>query len=228
MNINPHAKLTATLRALLKITIGLTALAVLAGFYDYHSYSTLPPDIDASEVILPSDAVTAIVGLVQFILAIITAITFLMWIYRSTWNLRALSGSSMTFTPGWSVGWHFIPIANLWKPYQVMKEIWHASHNGNKTGHALVGWWWALWLISIFVGRLAFKLVMCADDTASYAAAAMTYMISDGLDLVLHVVALVMVTRIGIAYSNNIVEPAGPASGAPPAASPPPLPRPID
>jgi hypothetical protein len=206
MDIKPHATLTRTLRVLLKITIGVTAFAVLAGFYDFYSYSTLPSDVDANEVMLPSDAVTGIVGLVQVILAIITGITFLRWIYRSNKNLRALSGESMAFTPGWSVGWYFIPIANLWKPYQVMKEIWNVSHKGNATDHGVLGWWWALWLISNFLRRLSFKLVMRADDASSYAASSMTFIISDGLDVILNVVALVMVTRIGIAYSQNIVE----------------------
>ena len=223
MDIKPHAKLTGTLRILLKITIGVTAVAVLAGFYDFYSYSTLPSDVDANEIMLPCDAVTGIVGLVQLILAIITGITFLRWIYRSNKNLRALSGESMTFTPGWSVGWYFIPIATLWKPYQVMKEIWNTSHKSNTTDHSVVGWWWALWLISNFLGRLAFKLVMRADDASGYAASAMTYIISDGLDVILNVVALVMVTRIGIAYSQNIVDPTGAAYGGSAAASPPPL-----
>jgi len=123
MDFKPHATLTKTLRVLLKITIGLTVFAVLAGFHDFYTYSTLPSDVDANEVMLPSDAVTGIVGVAQFILAIITGITFLRWIYRSNKNLRSFSGESMTFTPGWSVGWFFIPVANLWKPYQVMKEM---------------------------------------------------------------------------------------------------------
>jgi len=206
MDLKPHATVTKTLRVLLKITIGLSVFAVLADFYEFRTYSTLPSGVDEREVMLPSDAVTGIVGLAQFIVTIITGITFLRWIYRSNKNLRALSGESMTFTPGWSVGWYFIPIANLWKPYQVMKEIWDVSHKCNATGHAVVGWWWALWLLSNPLGRLPFKLVMRADDASGYAASAMTYIISDGLDVILNVVALVMVTRIGAAYSQNIVE----------------------
>jgi len=211
MELKPHAKLTRTLRFLLKSTIVVTAVAVLAGVYDYFSYSSLPPDVDANEVILPSDAVVGIVGLVQFILGIVTGITFLRWIYRSNKNLRALSGESMVFTPGWSVGWFFIPIAVLWKPYQVIKEIWNVSHGRVPADHAIVNWWWALWLISNFLGRLAFKVVMRADDASGYTVSAMTYIISDGLDIVLNVVALTMVTRIGKAYSINIVEQSGPA-----------------
>ena len=223
MDLKPHGKLTQTLRVLLKITIAVTAIAVVAGFYDFYSYSTLPSDVDAGVIILPSDTVACIVGLVQFILAIVTGITFLRWIYRSTKNLRVLSGETMMFTPGWSVGWYFVPFANLYKPYQVMKEIWKVSHKSEAADYALVGWWWALWIISNVLGRLAFKLVMRAEDARSYAASVMTYIISDGLDVILNIVALAMVTRIGVAYSRNIVEPIGPAYGDSAAASPPPL-----
>ena len=56
----------------------------------------------------------------------------------------------LDFTPGWSVGWYFLPIANLWKPYQAMKEIWRASARPDKVDDAEVpGWlplWWFLWL----------------------------------------------------------------------------------
>ena len=139
MDLKPHGKLTGTLRVLLKITIGVTAVAVLAGFYDFYSYSTLPSDVDPNDTILPSDAVTGIVGLVQMVLGIITGITFLRWIYRSNKNLRVLSDEAMTFTPGWSVGWYFVPFANLYKPYQVMKEIWTVSHKSEAGDHTVVG-----------------------------------------------------------------------------------------
>jgi Domain of unknown function (DUF4328) len=223
MDLKPHGELTKTLRVFLKITIAVTVIAVLAGFYHFYSYSTLPSDINANEIILPSDTVTAIVGLVQFIITIVTMITFFRWIYRSNKNLQALSGVSMSFTPGWSVGWYFVPFSNFYKPYQVMKEIWQVSHKSEDTDHSIIGRWWALWLISNFLGRIAFKLVMRADDASSYATSAMMYIISDGLDVVSNIVTLTMVTRIGAAYSRNIVEPTSAAYGGSAIASPPPL-----
>jgi len=213
MEFKPHAKLTRTLRLLLKIMIVVTAVAVVADVYNFVSYSSLPSDLDAKEVVLTSDGVSGIVGIVEFLIAIVTGITFLRWIYRSNKNLRALSGESMVFTPGWSVGWYFIPIANLWKPYQAMKEIWDVSHKNNSIDHAVVGWWWVLWLTSNSLDRLAAKVALRANDAGDYAVSAMTYIISDGFDVILNVVALVMVTRIATAYSQNIVEPTGAADG---------------
>lgn len=213
MEVKPLAGLTRTLRVLIKINIAITATAVVAGFYDYYSYANIPPGVDPNETLLPSDVVTGIVGLTQFIFAIVLGITFLRWIYRTNKNLRILSGEQMTFTPGWSVGWYFVPIAHLFKPYQVMKEIWQVSHKNESTTYSLVGWWWCLWIVSSFLGHLAFKLAFRLDDLDSYIASTMTYIVSDGLDVILNILALMLVTRIGMAYSRNIVEPTGVAYG---------------
>ena len=120
----------------------------------------------------------------------------------------------MLFTPGWSVGWYFIPIANLWKPYQAVKEIWIVSHKNTPADHAVVGWWWALLLISNLLFRIAFQLDIHADTASSYMTSTMAYIISDGFDLILNAVALTMVTRIGNAYTRYFVEQAVP--GYPP------------
>ena len=213
MEVKPIAGLTRTLSALLKINIAITVIDVFASLYDYYTYANLTPGIDPNETLLPSDAVNAIVGLVQFFLFIILGITFLRWIYRMNKNLRTLSGEQMRFTPGWSVGWYFIPIANLFKPYQVMKEIWRVSHKNELTTYDLLGWWWFLWIVSSFLGRLTFRLTMRADDMESYAASALVMIVSDGLDVILNIVALTLVDRIAMAYSRNIVEQAGAPDG---------------
>ena len=206
MDIKPLPRLTKTLCMLLKVNIAITVLAVAAGFYDYYSYANLPPEVDPSETMLPSDIAVAIVGLVQTILLIIVGITFLRWIYRTNKNLHALSGQHMRFSPGWSVGWYFIPIANLFKPYQAMREIWQVSHKNEPATDSIVGWWWFLWIVSTFVGQLAFKLVMRADSAEDYVTSAFTYIASDGIDVILNIVALNIVTQIGMAYSKNFVE----------------------
>ena len=54
-------------------------------------------------------------------------ILLLLWYYRNHRNLAALGASELRFTPGWAVVWWFIPILNLWKPYQVTVEVMKAS-----------------------------------------------------------------------------------------------------
>lgn len=79
-----------------------------------------------------------------------SAILVLVWIHRANYNARALGATGLKMTPGWAVGWYFVPIAWFWKPYQAMKEIWQASaspkHWWRQRGSMLLGWWWGLWL----------------------------------------------------------------------------------
>ena len=84
-------------------------------------------------------------------LALVAGLLRLIWTYRANHNARCLGALGMVFTPGWSVAWRFIPIANLWKPYQVMKEIWFASASpsswsSNGSAPGLLRWWWFLFL----------------------------------------------------------------------------------
>jgi len=61
----------------------------------------------------------------------------------------------MEITPGWAVGWNFIPIATLWKPYQAIRQIWQASHNLQAPESVpvpnLFVWWWTFWIITQFI-----------------------------------------------------------------------------
>jgi hypothetical protein len=79
-----------------------------------------------------------------------TVIVWCIWQHHTQANAVVLSGGGLRFTPGWAVGWWFIPIANLWKPFQSVRELWKASHGGGWQTIAtwsLLGWWWATWLL---------------------------------------------------------------------------------
>jgi hypothetical protein len=223
VKIRPHAGLSRALIVIVKIMIGVLAVGVLAGIYAVYTYVALPAHIDPNETIFKADIVWSLVRLVRIPVWIITLIVFFWWVYRTNKNLRTLSKSWMEFTPGWSVGWFFIPIANFWKPYQVMKEIWKASHGDDAPKESLVGWWWAMWLISGYAGRVISRLGTTPSTASGYATEYLLMSVLDGLDLALWVVTLMLVTRIRAAYARNIVEPRGREYGGPAAAAPPPL-----
>lgn len=75
-------------------------------------------------------------------------VLWLRWLYLAAFNVRALGASRLRFTPGWAVGWSFIPVANLWMPYLALKEIWQASIDPAQWGRVrlprLFAWRWAL------------------------------------------------------------------------------------
>jgi len=100
---------------------------------------------------------TDIAAFFQAVLLLATGICFFVWMYRMDKNLRAFGAEELQFRPGWVVGYFFVPIMNLYRPYQAMSEIWQASDPGpaacTKAGRrpihppALLGVWWGCWLL---------------------------------------------------------------------------------
>ena len=87
---------------------------------------------------------------------LVSAVLFIMWFRRAYYNLNVAAHNTI-YSDGWVAGFWFIPIVNLFRPYQLMKEMY------NKTNDLLaddikgcisqksvsdVGLWWALWIIS--------------------------------------------------------------------------------
>lgn len=114
------------------------------------------------------DATQATTAIWYLIFYISASISFLFWIYRVYKNLTFLGNDNLRHSPGWAVGWFFIPIFSLWKPYQVMQEIWKGSSPNIQIknpeswryskGSYLIPIWWIFHLLSAIVGTGMFRL----------------------------------------------------------------------
>jgi hypothetical protein len=155
-----------------------------------------------------NDARQQIVGLFYLLVFLVTGILFLVWINRANKNCRGFT-SGMEFSPGWAVGWYFIPFANLIKPFQAMSEIWRVSHNPMnwKTMEppALLRWWWGIWLLSSFLGQASFRMAMKAQTLDALQSSTTISILNEGVDIVLCVVAVMMIGKIFKAQQNLVV-----------------------
>ena len=210
MEIKPLDALTRKLRVVFLIYLGVSLLGVISSLYTWLEYSRLPGYADVSEM-RGSDGLDLAVAFVAIPAFITVVIAWLVWCYRANVNLRLLSGVPMKFTPGWAVGWWFIPFANLVMPYRVVKEIWRVSHGPRSTSHALVGWWWALYLVSTFVDRVTWRVGWFATTVDDYVHGAAVGMISGTVQVVAISITIVLIARIRDAYANTVVEPKGAA-----------------
>ena len=89
----------------------------------------------------------------------IKSIAFYMWIYRTNYNCWGFA-RNLKFTPGWAVGWYFIPLAELVYPCLCMQEIWKVSSDPYnwklENNSVLVGFWWAFWLSTEIIATMLF------------------------------------------------------------------------
>jgi hypothetical protein len=115
-------------------------------------------------------------GLLTLPLLLLTAVLFWVWLYRANKNARALGAKGMNFTPGWCVGWWFVPIMNLFMPYRVTAEIYRASDPEagafdwqNRPAATILGLWWGSWVLSNLISNVEMQLAL-PDDPATAAA----------------------------------------------------------
>jgi Domain of unknown function (DUF4328) len=147
-----------------------------------------------------------LISLVKFPVYFFAVVTFLMWLYRGYTNLPALRSDDMEFSPGWAVGWWFIPFANLVKPFQAVRNLWSESDpdidpNAGFSLHVQAGapgymaFWWAAWLLSNFAANAAGR-ILDPEKPTEMAIGAYVYMIAGGLTFVAAALAIKVILDI--------------------------------
>ena len=144
------SSLTQWVRYMLYIQIVVAIISMGSNFLEYQLLSDYQNGVYTSQDKAVADGEASDqrqqeVALIYLALFIVSGFLILRWIHRANYNARQLGAQKMKFTPGWSIGYYFVPILILWKPYQAMKEIWKASHNSidwssDKGGAILVLW----------------------------------------------------------------------------------------
>jgi Domain of unknown function (DUF4328) len=154
------------------VTAGLMAALTL---WQFDLWRRIGAGLDVSlEEAELSDGLSAVFGAVDIAVLLATGITFLMWFHRARANLPALGVTDARWSPGWAVGWWFVPFMSLFRPYQVAAEIWRASDPAatqadwrQRPVGSLLGWWWALFIAALVVEQASFRMWMRVDEYTS-------------------------------------------------------------
>lgn len=151
-----------------------------------------------------------LIGLVTLLhvpLFIAAVVFFLIWEHRAFKNLAALEARNLEFSPGWAVGWWFVPFANLVKPYQAMKELWNESDpdfdpelgflSSSSSAPPIIVWWWALFIISNISMQISSKMSdsTIADISVYFPIALIIASVLRGVDAFLIVTIIKNITR---------------------------------
>jgi hypothetical protein len=151
--------------------------------------------------------------LVYFAAFIATVVAYCMWVHRAHRNLRALGVPDLVFTPGWAVGWYFVPIMNLFRPCQAMAELWRASTTPPAPDRpagwketalpGLVGVWWGAYVLSGVLTRVSMRLG--AGDTPGILTASVLTSIVASLAMIVAGVAVIrLIRRIDQAQERQV------------------------
>ena len=92
----------------------------------------------------------ALVGLAYLGFFIATVVIYCIWLYRSIKAINLMSSRPFPYSPGFAVGYHFIPFANLYRPFQVMQAAfrWASPESVSPITKLILWLWWLLWILS--------------------------------------------------------------------------------
>ncbi len=196
--------------------------------WDYSLIRRLERGADPRAVVTDTyNLITLLVGVVEIGLVIVAGVLLLMWLHRAYTNLLAL-GHTPRFTPGWAVGYWFIPIVNLWRPYQVMKDWWLRSEGDTMvpgyervTAPSVLSAWWACWICSGFVARFAGSMATGAQpgEFLTFYTAALMMIAAEVLAVIAGVMLLKVISSIvnaqRVAYASVSAAPVAPVYAEP-------------
>jgi hypothetical protein len=155
-----------------------------------------------------NDTRQQIVGYIQVGLYLVTVVVFGRWIYLANQNVCALGAKNLTVTPGWAVGYFFIPIVCLWKPYQAMKELWRASQNPaawqSITASQILPGWWTLWIAYMLFARASASELKNAHAILDFQTGTYTQIASDVINIGLCIIAMALVSQIWSAQKKVV------------------------
>lgn len=137
-----------------------------------------------------NDAREAVLGLGISGLYLLTAVVFLVFLHRAYRNTVAF-GHTPQHGLGWAVGAWFVPFLNLVRPFQIVREIWHASDPDTDAEQPITDQsppllvaWWASWIIMNIAGQITFRVSLNAETASSLRTATMLNIGNDLLTLV--------------------------------------------
>lgn len=112
------------------------------------------------------------------------------FIYRAMRNLHSIQSPAVKISPVWSVGYYFIPIANLFMPANAMSQVYHGTHEAvgeSSRQSSPIPFWWTPWLIAGVPESIA-------DNAGMYGLGAFTlYALSSACGII----AALILIRIG-------------------------------
>lgn len=199
--LRPNGQRAKTAIVLIWIVLGMETLSMISGFMQYSLIqSAVNGEVITNASANLNDIREGIIGVAYIIAFIISGVIFIRWFRRAYYNLHLLS-NGLLYNEGWAAGVWFVPILNLFRPFQIMKELYVESNKlliaNNKQQQlkvTAIGWWWTFWIVSNIAGQVIFRVTRDAYTLDQLSNSSVLGMISNGIGIVLAIITVKVIS----------------------------------
>lgn len=157
---------------LLWIVLGCALLTMIFAFLQLNLLKSIQRGAEVSyETAAGNDFRVMAGGILYTVAFIVSVVTFILWFRRAYFNLH-LKVKNLSNGEGWAAGAWFVPILNLFRPFQIMKELYEATRDYLRSnGEALpigfsttwVNIWWGFWIVGNILGNISTRISLNAE-----------------------------------------------------------------
>ena len=137
-------------------------------------------------------------GMLQMVLFVAAAIVFIRWLRAAYRNADVLAPGVRRYGHGWAIGAWFVPILNLWRPKQIVNDVWRAgadNPNDDRPPVLLLAWWLS-WIASTLLGRAAGRAALDQETIDELRNVDFLFIVSDSWDAIVAVMAIAVVRAV--------------------------------
>jgi hypothetical protein len=165
--LRPNGQRAKNAILLIWIVLAINVVSLVSNLLQYNLLHTVgnggfitPDEANAN------DSTQQIIAIIFLIVYIISAVTFIQWFRRAYYNLHLKVDHYLSHNEGWAAGGWFVPIVCLYRPIQIMRELYddtalYLSGKGIKTDKNLTNKaltpWWTLWIVSSIMGQFIYR-----------------------------------------------------------------------
>ena len=190
----PLSGRTAAAAAVFGLLLVLDVVAVGSSLLEVQLLDKLAAGENVSDAQLDAnDTRQGMIGLAQGALWLACAITFISWLHRAHSNMDALAPPYRRFGTGWAIGGWCVPFLNLVRPKQIVDEVWRSGVPADKGVPVWPHLWWAGWIVSNVLGRIAFPELDAEASLAELRTDSVNYIVADGFDVAVLALAIVVI-----------------------------------
>jgi len=193
---------------LIWIVMGLEILTLGSNYMQYSLLQKIASGIEitAADATL-NDTRVQLIAIVCLVAMVVSIITFIQWFRRAYYNLHQCA-DNLSHSEGWAAGSWFVPILNLFRPYQIMLELYsrtstvlskHDIQLKKYLDTQFLGFWWTLWIINNFLGNYTLKSSMKTESIDSMLNVCLVEMVGNIIMIVLSLITI----RVIKDYSLN-------------------------
>jgi hypothetical protein len=198
-DVKPNEQRAKIAILLIWIIIAIESVKLISDYLELQLLSKANSGLTVTmEAANANDIRQQIIAVIYAIVAIISTVTFIQWFRRAYFNLHTQI-YNLDFEEGWAAWAWFVPILNLYRPYKIMKELFHETENllsqrvenyTPKDSAGLLGVWWTLWIIDSFLGQFILRYSLRANEVDELITVSQTSILSSFISIPLSLIII--------------------------------------